>query len=162
MTLPQCSGMNERAGAMDTLFVINAPSVVSEVIDGEVIIMNVKSGNYYSSAEVGAAVWSWIEQGRTKGQMRGLAASRYQGDDRFISESLEAFFESLLREELVRTVSVSEAGAADQAAVENSAPVAFTVPKLCAYTDMQDLLFLDPIHDVDAIGWPEAKDAKLG
>jgi len=148
--------------ATDTLFVINAPAVVSEVIDGEVIIMNVKSGNYYSSAEVGAVVWSWIEQGRTKNQMRGLTASRYQGDDRFIGESLEAFFESLLREELVRAVPASEASAADQAAVENGVRTAFTVPKLCAYTDMQDLLFLDPIHDVDAIGWPEAKDAKLG
>jgi hypothetical protein len=147
---------------MDTLFVINAPSVVSEVIDGEVIIMNVKSGNYYSSAEVGAVVWSWIEQGSTKDQIRDLATSRYQGDDRQIGESLEAFFESLLREELVRAVSVSEAGAAGQAAVKNGAAAVFTVPKLCAYTDMQDLLFLDPIHDVDAIGWPEAKDAKLG
>ena len=148
---------------MDTLFVINAPSVVSEVIDGEVIIMNVKSGNYYSSAEVGAVVWSWIEQGRTKGQIRDLAASRYQGDDRQIGESLEAFFESLVGEELVRAVSVSEAErAVDQAANENGAAAVFTAPKLCAYTDMQDLLFLDPIHDVDAIGWPEAKDAKLG
>jgi coenzyme PQQ synthesis protein D (PqqD) len=148
---------------MDTLFVINAPSVVSEVIDGEVIIMNVKSGNYYSSAEVGAVVWSWIEQGRTKDQMRGLATARYQGDDRRIGESLEAFFESLLREELVRAVPVSQtAPAPDQAAGENGAAAVFTAPKLCAYTDMQDLLFLDPIHDVDAIGWPEAKDAKLG
>jgi hypothetical protein len=25
------------------------------------------------------------------------------------------------------------------------------------YTDMQDLLLLDPIHEVDAAGWPSTK-----
>ena len=145
---------------MDTLLVTNAPSVVSEIIDGEVIIMNVRSGNYYSSAEVGAVVWSWIEQGRTKSQIRRLATARYNGDDGKIGEALEKFFESLLKEELVHPISVAEP--ADETAAPIQRTEVFTAPKLCAYTDMQDLLFLDPIHDVDAIGWPEAKDAKPG
>jgi hypothetical protein len=30
-------------------------------------------------------------------------------------------------------------------------------PKLTVYEDMQDLLLLDPIHDVDETGWPARK-----
>ncbi len=31
--------------------------------------------------------------------------------------------------------------------------------KLAKYADMQDLLALDPIHEVDEEGWPEAPNA---
>ena len=30
----------------------------------------------------------------------------------------------------------------------------FVTPTLSRYTEMQDLLLLDPIHDVDDSGWP--------
>jgi len=34
----------------------------------------------------------------------------------------------------------------------------FAPPVLEVYTDMQDLLLLDPIHDVDeTVGWPSPK-----
>jgi hypothetical protein len=30
----------------------------------------------------------------------------------------------------------------------------YSPPKLSAYTDMQELLLLDPVHEVDDAGWP--------
>jgi hypothetical protein len=33
----------------------------------------------------------------------------------------------------------------------------FTPPALTKFTDMQDLLLLDPIHDVGSGGWPAKK-----
>jgi len=33
----------------------------------------------------------------------------------------------------------------------------FSAPVLNAYTDMEELLLLDPIHDVDQAGWPMPK-----
>lgn len=44
----------------------NQPFVVSELIDGEAIIMNLKSGNYYSTRHTGALVWDWLEHGLTE------------------------------------------------------------------------------------------------
>ena len=35
----------------------------------------------------------------------------------------------------------------------------FEAPILHKYTDMQDLLLLDPIHEVDEAGWPVARPA---
>jgi hypothetical protein len=36
-------------------------------------------------------------------------------------------------------------------------PLRFHTPTLAKFTDMQDLLLLDPIHDVDKTGWPARK-----
>jgi len=35
---------------------------------------------------------------------------------------------------------------------------AFEKPKLQKFTDMQDLLLLDPIHEVDEAGWPHTRN----
>ena len=35
----------------------------------------------------------------------------------------------------------------------------FVNPTLTKFTDMQDLLLLDPIHEVDEMGWPHPKPA---
>ena len=34
---------------------------------------------------------------------------------------------------------------------------AFVAPALTRYTDVKDLLVLDPVHDVDEMGWPTPK-----
>ena len=42
---------------------INEPNIVHENIDGETIILNLDSGNYYSIVDVGADIWNYIEKG---------------------------------------------------------------------------------------------------
>jgi len=38
----------------------------------------------------------------------------------------------------------------------------FVLPVLERYTDMQELLLIDPIHDVDETGWPRRKEQSEG
>ena len=147
---------------MDRIFIVNAPQVVSEIIDGEVIVMNLKSGNYYSSDRVGAVVWSWIEAGKTEDEISRAAIARYDARSDDVRGALSAFFRRLLDEGLVREAAAPERDAhvagngADMVATKEI----FTKPQLCVYTDMQDLLLLDPIHDVDAVGWPTPKESE--
>jgi len=42
---------------------INEPNIVHENIDGETVILNLDSGNYYSIVDVGADIWNYIEKG---------------------------------------------------------------------------------------------------
>ncbi|MEI6331186.1 MAG: hypothetical protein WCP16_18235 [Pseudanabaena sp. ELA645] len=42
-------------------FKINTPNVVHELIDGEVIIVNLKKGDYYSLLSTSAKIWTGIE-----------------------------------------------------------------------------------------------------
>jgi hypothetical protein len=144
----------------DYVYAVNAPSVVSETIDGEVIIMNLKSGNYYSSDKTGAVIWSWIEAGRSVGDITRLAASRYDAAPEELERALAAFFERLVAEALVRAIPVANEVTHALDAASGANRERFVAPELCAYTDMQDLLLLDPIHDVDDIGWPKPKDVE--
>ena len=45
----------------------------------------------------------------------------------------------------------------DTQAVEVKFDQQYAAPKLATYSDLQDLLLLDPIHDVDETGWPAAR-----
>jgi hypothetical protein len=140
----------------DRQFVINAPSVVSETIDGEVVIMNLTSGNYYSSDNAGAVIWGWIDERRTFSEIERLASRRYDAAAEEIAAALAAFFDRLIEEKLIRKTTVPPAPAAgnDRDADAPPAKEPFVTPELHVYKDMQDLLLLDPIHDVDETGWP--------
>ena len=35
-------------------------------------------------------------------------------------------------------------------------PADYAPPAMSKYTDMEDLLLLDPVHEVDEVGWPVA------
>ena len=50
------------------------------------------------------------------------------------------------------------AAADDAPADAPAAKEPFRAPQIRAYTDMQDLLMIDPIHDVDETGWPVRRD----
>lgn len=137
-------------------FRLNQPFVVSELIDGEVVIMNLKSGNYYSARETGALVWAWLENGLPVAAMASRLAASYGGDEAAYGCDLAAFLGRLLDEGLIQPLAV--AAVASAAAGDSlPPPSAYRPPLLEVYADMQDLLLLDPIHDTDDVGWPVAK-----
>jgi hypothetical protein len=143
---------------MDRIFKPNAPAVVSEIIDGEAVIMHLKSGNYYSTEHVGSQIWAWIERGCSRSQMLDRMRVQYPVSLSELAASLDAFLAQLVAQDLVREVT----GAPTTVATADSPPTngaarAFAAPQLNVYSDMKDLLLLDPIHDVDQVGWPTRK-----
>jgi hypothetical protein len=141
---------------------INAPHIVHEIFeDKEAAIINLKSGNYYSLDPVGAVVWAQIGAGATFGEIIDEMLARYDGDSALVRRSVEKFIDALATEELVAVVSdgkVETNGARVNAAEhENGGKIPFTPPMLERYNDMQELLLLDPIHEVDDAGWPNRK-----
>jgi Coenzyme PQQ synthesis protein D (PqqD) len=122
--------------------------VVSEVIDGEVVAIDLESGRYYSLEGPAARAWEAIQSGE---DMEGIAAA--VGAEAGISADdarpdVDAFVAELLAEGLL----VDGDGTASAAA--GPGRVALVLNR---YTDMQDLMVLDPIHDVDETGWPNRR-----
>ena len=158
------NGQAWRIAVRDRHFAINAPAVVSEIIDGEVVIMNLTSGNYYSSDQVGAVIWGWIEAGKTFRDIEQGLALRYAAGAEDLTATLTAFVDRLLEEKLVREIALGPTPVADNGHALNGAAGGerFVAPALHVYTDMQDLLLLDPIHDVDEAGWPRPRDDTPG
>jgi len=142
------------------VFRINGPRVIYENIDGEVVLINLDKGIYYSTDEVGANVWSLIESGRSAREIHEGIRAAYDGDPVQISAGVSAFLSELRNEELIVI-----AGAASTNGTAVDAPAAsagggrprFQPPVLNKYNDMKDMLLLDPIHDVEESGWPAPK-----
>jgi Coenzyme PQQ synthesis protein D (PqqD) len=146
---------------MNRVFQINTPAVVSEIIDGEAVIMNLKSGDYYSTEGVGSLLWHGIEQGQTYPQLLDLVRTAFPTVPEDLATAIDPFIDELITHELIREAPTERACAlSDQADLPQvNGAREFRAPVLNVYADMRDLLLLDPIHDVDEVGWPTAKSA---
>jgi hypothetical protein len=142
----------------ETRLIVNAPAVISEVIDGEAVIMNLASGHYFSCQGVAGDIWSLIEAGTTETRIFQHLLSRYSVDPGILSPAIDEFLSRLEEHELTRKESVSaDGGNAEEPIPLPQEKADFSDPILNTYTDMEDLLLLDPIHDVDETGWPMPK-----
>ena len=138
-------------------FRVNTPTVTHETIDGEAVIINLDSGNYYSLVEVGSFIWGLVEKGASASEVQNLVLQTYQGDATDVDRGVQELFAQLQQENLI--VPVDGAGALDPTELlpsnNSHEKLSFSPPSLQKYSDMQELLLLDPIHDVDEAGWPK-------
>jgi Coenzyme PQQ synthesis protein D (PqqD) len=136
-------------------FRVNSPNVIHETIEGEVILIDLKTGTYYSLRDAGAAVWQAIEQGAGEDGITAELRSRYDASDEQIRDAVRRLLAELEREGLIRADEGEAAPAATPSASDNgTARLPFAAPALEKHTDMQDLILLDPVHEVGAEGWP--------
>jgi len=138
-------------------FRVNTPTVTHETIDGEAVIINLDSGNYYSLVDAGSLIWALVDRGASASEVHELLQQSYQGEATDIDRGVQELLAQLQQENLI--VPVDEAAAADLAGVLPSTngheKPSFNAPSLNKFSDMQELLLLDPIHDVDEAGWPK-------
>jgi hypothetical protein len=136
-------------------YAINTQSISFETFEEEVVLINLRKGFYYSFEQVGKTIWALLEQRQSTDSIIQKIHQLYQGDPEEMTEAILSFLHHLEEEEMVvrqaeegRVVSISEE-------VVHKQP--FTAPVLCKHHDLQDLLLLDPIHEVNEAGWPAPK-----
>lgn len=135
---------------------VNQRQVIHETFDDEIVIVNLETGSYYSLADTSAAIWKMLVQGSTPAQVQEGITATYDGDRSEITRGVEGFLAQLLADGLV--AESDQPVSKEWVAVKPSvARPQFQVPVLNKYTDMEELLLLDPIHEVDEMGWPRAK-----
>ena len=132
---------------------VDAAKVISEIIEGEAIIMDLKSGAYYSADGVGAHVWRGVTLGASRDQLLDWAVASYP-DQSGVRSAVDAFLENVVENALARPQPVETLPAV--ALDRLSGP--YQAPRLSVHKDMEDLIMLDPIHDVsETTGWPIRK-----
>ena len=133
---------------------INTRYLVHETIDGETILIHLGTGKYYSLDGAGSEVWQWLAAGVAADAVRKMARARYVGDPREVEAGIDGLIGDLLREGLL--VEAPPNGSAPPPSLSGE-KVPFTVPALQVYTDMQEFMLVDPLHEVDEqAGWPHA------
>jgi len=139
---------------------VNSPRVMHETIDDEVIVIDLTTGSYYSLRAAGAEIWHGVDRGLAENEIAELLGARYDGSPDEIGAAVSELLRELSSEGLIESAN----GAGEPSPVELS-PAAtddrprerFQPPVLEKHTDMQDLILLDPVHEVDARGWPHAQ-----
>lgn len=126
------------------------PDIVFEQFDGEMVVLDLRSGHYYDFNPTAAALWDALVAGGSAAVFAaaGLSASRTEA---FIGRVVECGLalpdpdqppvgaESSLTATLAQAL--GQAGDAD--------------PQINTFDDLADLIQADPIHEVDAqYGWP--------
>ena len=136
---------------------INTPHIVSEVFgDEEAAVLNLKTGNYYSLNKTATEIWSLIGKESSLSDINSFICDSFNIKDSFQINEIEQFIEKLKTEDLIV--------ADDAATLTNTSPVnamdtdstskkEYESPVIECYADMQELLLLDPIHEVEETNW---------
>jgi hypothetical protein len=134
-------------------FQVNNPRVMHETIEGEVILINLDTGTYYSLRDAGALVWRGVEQHADEEEIVAGLERTYSGAVAEMRETVTALLDELRQEQLISPFdSEVTAGPDFDSLGVGGGP--FRPPVLEKHTDMQDLILIDPVHQVDARGWP--------
>lgn len=138
----------------DESYCINEPSVISEVIDGETIVLNFESGHYYSFNPSASEIWQGVASGAGVAAVAEQVMRLFAGDPTAIHAEVATFVRRLEEESLIRRADVQ----VQPPALDRTPPAApatpFAPPTFEKFTDMEELLLLDPIHEVSDTGWP--------
>jgi hypothetical protein len=137
-------------------YVVDDTRVVSEMIDGEAIVINLASGYYYSLDPVAAEVWGLVQQGRPVSEIVSVLQSRYDCAGVDPEPSVRAAIGAWHADDLIVAAEPDGPRPADGPPAAPAAPerARFKAPSFERFTDMQGFLLVDPIHEVDERGWP--------
>ena len=140
---------------MSRQFRVRNPHVVDDTIEGEVIVIDLDSGTYYSLRDTSAEIWHCIKAGADEASIGDSLAERYAAAREDIGSAVSRLLDELAAERLIEEGSESAASGEplSDPPIQNGR-VPFVAPVLEKHTDMQDLILLDPVHDVTEAGWP--------
>jgi hypothetical protein len=139
--------------ALGSRYAISAPDVVAEDFNGQVVILNLSDGRYFSLGGIAPSVWTNLLDGKTpQAILDSVAGQRPE-----LGEETARFVERLVD---LRLITPQDAAGSDFSSIVtetwDGAP-----PSIEVYDDLAELIFADPIHDVDEqAGWPTPRPAE--
>lgn len=133
-------------------YAINAPDVVAEDFNGETVILNLANGHYFSLCGIACSIWSLLLAGHTPQSIfMSIEVRRPE-----LVDELSEFVEHLVELNLISPQHDINAVSAEPIDVSWSGDS----PAIEIYEDLAELIFADPIHDVDEeAGWPTPRQA---
>ena len=131
----------------------NEAEIAAEVLDGEAILINLATGAYYSMDKAGALLWRAIEQHCSLEEIAGRLTDSYAVSLEDARSDVARIAGQLLEEKLVTISAAAESRG--EAFVSPAQRSPYESPALSAYTDLRNLLALDP-----PMPWVDRLDAR--
>jgi hypothetical protein len=127
----------------ESRFRLNTQAVGAKVIDGEAIIVNVANGRYHSMDGSGAVVWQLLDAGRSLEETVHALSQRYEVDPDRARTDVEQLARELVDQDLM-LLGVDGDAPRTSIAVDSDEKLPYEPPELVTYTDIEELLALDP------------------
>ncbi|WP_214821065.1 MULTISPECIES: lasso peptide biosynthesis PqqD family chaperone [unclassified Exiguobacterium] len=77
------------------------PNMLTTPMDGEIVMMSIKHGKYYSIGKTGVAIWEEVGEGRTVQEIVSRLCERYEVDTDVCMRDVIAFVEQMASKEIV-------------------------------------------------------------
>lgn len=144
----------------NTAYEANSPRVLGETIDSETLLIDSRTGVYFALNVTGSQIWAaFISQPATIDAVATEFARLYDLAPDVARNDVAATVSAMREHELLRE---APAMAVSQTPTRASMPVVdrtYEPSSIERFDDLEDLLLLDPIHDVDPDrGWPTARN----
>ena len=137
------------------MFKLNEEKMFYDMAEGQAIVINFTTGMYYGTSSLGSAVLDALLAGASKEAVLA-AVKALPGCPEDIDAKMDAFIAALLEKEVVV---VDDAAGNDTAAIDASSLTDGFALTVDEFTEVQDLIMADPVHDVDVEqGWPILND----
>lgn len=135
-------------------YVLNEPKMFSDIADEIAIVINVETGIYYGMNAFGSAVFQNLLNGASEEAItRALATQPSAPDD--LSQRVKCFISNLVDFDIIKEGLSSEYEAVFNAGIGEEDEFILSVEE---FSDAQEMLLADPIHDVKASsGWEPDK-----
>lgn len=119
--------------------------IAHESFDGDVVVVDLENGKYYSFTRSGSAIWLALVEAATPADLIEHGA---------FADAVPEFVQRLCRYRLI-VARPDVASAPLSAACAERLRNSIEAPDVTVFDDMADLFVADPIHDVDEpSGWP--------
>ena len=141
------------------MWIVESQSVMSEILDGEAVIVDFTTGRYHAAAGVAATVW----RGMVSGQSLDVIMIDVRSSHTDVPDDAEVavltFIDSVVEAGLARPADEGASSTESIRPALDSEPTPWAVPILESHDDLADLMLIDPVHDVTARGWPDVPSA---
>lgn len=138
---------------MNSILKVRGDDLAHETIDGETIVIDLRAQTYYRLEGPAAAAWHALCVGCDAVRLTALLQERFPEEAATVAQAVPPFLDELQQRGLLQ----ADAGSGGEALL-GPAPAslgAFAGLVVHSFADLEEILWVDPVHDVDAAtGWP--------
>ena len=132
------------------MYKLNEEKMFYDMADGQAIVINFTTGMYYGTSSLGSAVLDSLLAGASESDIL-TEIQKLPGSPEDLQEQLKAFVSRLVEMEIL-IPGDSDGG---PCSIDGTALADGFLLTVDEFTEVQDLILADPVHDVDVEqGWP--------
>jgi len=133
------------------------PWMTHERLDDQVMMINLETGAYFALERPAADCWTALTAGAGFDGIVAEVVTHFDVAPAQAEADVESFLGSLLDEGIVRWSADHPSERPADPSPPGAPPaerLAYRPPQIEKHDDLEELLLLDPIHDVGPEGWP--------